>query len=378
MDIGIDISSVAYGTGVSNYTLNLVRNLIKVDKTNNYKLFFSSLRLPLPPEIKLIAKSKNVRIYHYRFPPTLLEILWNRLHILPIELFIGPCDIFHTSDWTHPPTTKAKTVTTVHDMTPFLYPGWLHQTIVTAHQNKFKKALKYCHHYICVSQSTRKDLLKIFLTINPKDTTVIHEAAEDKYDRFLKLKPAQQEKKKSTIYKQYGLSRYVLAQGTREPRKNLDRLVQAFCQFKKKFPTCTTELAIAGKYGWGEDVATPNRSIKILGYIPEKDMVALHASATCLVYPSLYEGFGLPILKSMKVGVPVITSNVSSMPEIVGDAAILVNPSSTAEITKALEKIIKSPTFRKTLSQKSILQSQKFSWTNTANQTLAVYQSLTK
>lgn len=376
MIIGIDISSVAYGTGVSNYTLNLVRNLVKIDKKNIYKLFFSSLRQPLPPEIKIIAKSSNVELYRHRLPPTLLQILWNKLHILPIELFIGKCDLFHTSDWTHPPTLKAKTITTVHDMTPFLYPQWLHPKIVTAHHNKFRQALRHCHFYICVSQSTKNDLLKVFPQINPHQTSVIYEAAENKYDKFLKLKTQDQEKKKASILKQYGLNHYILAQGTREPRKNLDRLITAFNQFKNRNPGSTVVLAIAGKYGWGEDVNNPNPGIKILGYIPEKDMVALHASALCLAYPSLYEGFGLPIIKSMKVGVPVITSNTSSMAEISGNAAILVDPKSIKDISNALEKIIKHSSTRKSLSQKSVRQSHKFSWTQTAQQTLKVYQSL--
>ncbi|MGI5841533.1 MAG: glycosyltransferase family 4 protein, partial [Patescibacteria group bacterium] len=238
------------------------------------------------------------------------------------------------------------------------------------------QALRHCHFYICVSQSTKNDLLKVFPQINPHQTSVIYEAAENKYDKFLKLKTQDQEKKKASILKQYGLNHYILAQGTREPRKNLDRLITAFNQFKNRNPGSTVVLAIAGKYGWGEDVNNPNPGIKILGYIPEKDMVALHASALCLAYPSLYEGFGLPIIKSMKVGVPVITSNTSSMAEISGNAAILVDPKSIKDISNALEKIIKHSSTRKSLSQKSVKQSHKFSWTQTAQQTLKVYQSL--
>lgn len=105
MIIGIDISSIPYKTGVSNYTLNLIRNLVKLDKINTYKLFYSSLRLPLPNEIIEIKKThSNIKIYQFKLPPTFLQILWNQLHLFPIEIFIGKCDIFHTSDWTQPPT----------------------------------------------------------------------------------------------------------------------------------------------------------------------------------------------------------------------------------------------------------------------------------
>ncbi|MFA5750333.1 MAG: glycosyltransferase family 1 protein [Candidatus Shapirobacteria bacterium] len=376
MIIGIDVSSVAYQTGVSNYTLNLIRNLLKVDKINQYKLFYSSLRLPLPNEIKLLLSHKNVSIYQKKLPPTLLQILWNQLRLFPIEFFIGKCDIFHTSDWTQPPTLKAKTITTIHDLTPFLYPQWHHSKVIQAHKNKMYWAIKKCSHFICVSQNTKNDFLKIFSKINPQKITVIYEAAESKYGQFLKLSPTIQQKKKDIIKKQYGLNNFILAQGTREPRKNLDRLVEAFISFKNKFPNSKIELAITGKYGWGKDIKVKDHSIKILGFIPEKNMVALHASALCLVYPSLYEGFGLPIVKSLKVGTPVITSNVSSLPEIAKDSAILVNPTSVEDIEKAIAKIVRSNQLRQQLKEAGIKQSQKFSWTKTANQTLSVYKQI--
>lgn len=377
MIIGIDVSSIAYGTGVSNYTLNLVRHLLKNDRKNTYKLFFSILRQPLPKEISLLAKYKNVKIYHYRLPPTLLAILWNQLHILPIELFIGKCDIFHTSDWTQPPTLKAKAITTIHDLTSFLYPQWVHHRIISTLNHKMFWATRECHHFICVSENTKTDLLKIFPKIKAEKCCVIYEAAEDKYGEFLKQKPEIQSRKIASIEKQYGLKKFILSQGTREPRKNLPNLISAFNKYRKMYPKSKVELAITGKYGWGEDVIhQKNSSIKILGYIPEKDMVALHASAMFLAYPSLYEGFGLPIIKSMKVGVPVLTSNTSSMPEVVEKSGILVNPESVDSIYEGLKKLISSATFRKQLSLKAIKISSKFSWDQTAHDTLDIYSKL--
>lgn len=377
MIIGIDVSSTAYGTGVSNYTLNLVRHLLKNDRQNSYKLFFSSLRLALPKEISDLTKYKNVRIFHYRFPLTLLAFLWNRLHLFPIELFIGNCDIFHTSDWTQVPSLKAKTITTVHDLTPFLYPQWLHPKIVSTHQQKMFWAVKECHHFICVSENTKKDLLKIFPKINPLKCSVVYEAAEDKYGQFLKLSSEIQNQKKASIEKQYGLKKFILSQGTREPRKNLTRLIEAFNIYRKKFPNSKVELAITGKYGWGKDILhLKNPYIKILGYIPEKDMVALHASALFLAYPSLYEGFGLPLVKSMKVAIPVLSSNTSSMAEIVGNSGILVNPNSVDSIYKGLQKLLSSSTLRKQLSIKALQNARQFSWDLSAQNTLNIYSKI--
>jgi glycosyltransferase involved in cell wall biosynthesis len=145
---------------------------------------------------------------------------------------------------------------------------------------------------------------------------------------------------------------YVKCQCTREPRKNLKRLIDAFVAFKKANPSCQVSLAIAGKYGWGQDVdGIKDPFVKILGFIPEKDMVALHASALCLAYPSLYEGFGLPLVKSLKVATPIITSNLSSMPEVAGDSALYVNPYSAQDLTKAITKMIKNSAIRRQLSE---------------------------
>lgn len=377
MIIGIDVSSIAYGTGVSNYTLNLVRHLLKNDRKNTYKLFFSILRQPLPKEISKLTKYKNVQIYHYRLPPTLLAFLWNQLHILPIELFIGKCDIFHCSDWTQPPTLNAKAITTIHDLTSFLYPQWVHQRIISTLNHKMFWASRECYHFICVSENTKTDLIKIFPKIKLEKCSVIYEAAEDKYGKFLKQSPEIQSKKIASIEKQYGLKKFILSQGTREPRKNLPNLISAFNRYLKMYPKSKVELAITGKYGWGEDVIhQKNSSIKILGYIPEKDMVALHASAMFLAYPSLYEGFGLPIIKSMKVGVPVLTANTSSMPEVVGKSGILVDPTSIESIYEGLKKMISSSGFRKQLSQKATKIAEKFSWDQTAHNTLDIYSKL--
>ena len=377
MIIGIDVSTVNYQTGVSNYTLNLVRNLINLDKTNHYKLFYSSLRLPIPKELQELKLKPNVTIYCFRLPPTILQILWNQLRLFPIELFIGKCDIFHTSDWTQPPTLKAKTITTIHDLTSFLYPEWLHERIVSTQKNKMYWAAKECHHFICVSENTKNDVIKTFPNIDINKCSVVYEAAEDKYSQFLKQKKSLQENKKIAIEKQYGLKKYILAQGTREPRKNLPRLIEAFNRYRQKFPKSKIELAIAGKYGWGNDILhLKNHAVKILGYIPEKDMVALHASALFLAYPSLYEGFGLPVIKSMKVGVPVLTSNTSSMPEIIGTSGITVDPYSVDSIYSALSKLISDSALRKRLSKKALETSVRFSLDETAKNTLKIYNYL--
>jgi glycosyltransferase involved in cell wall biosynthesis len=377
MIIGIDISSIPYGTGVSNYTINLVRHLLKIDKINQYKLLFYSLRQSLPPEIKTLSKQTNVKLYHYHLPPSLITFFWNQLHWLPVELFIGKCNIFHTWDWNQPPTFKSRTVTTIHDFVPILYPESQHPKTVSNFATKMALSQKECSHFICVSKNTQNDLFKLYPQISHQLSSVIYEAAENKYDQFLRLNKTEKLQKINAIHHQYDLKNYVLSQGTREPRKNLGRLIKAFIRYKKHFPKSKIELAISGKYGWGQDIDhLKNPYIKILGYIPEKDLPALHAGATILAYPSIYEGFGLPVIKSMKVGIPVLTSSTSCLGEIAGNAAVLINPQSTQSIYLGLTKILNHSTIRRNLAKKGLIQSKKFSWIKTATDTLKLYNQL--
>lgn len=376
MIIGIDISSTVYGTGVSNYTDNLVRNLIKTGKNHQYKLFFSSFRLPLPELYTQLQKLPNVKIYQFKLPPTLLDIFWNRLHLFPIELFIGKCDIFHTSDWTQPPALKAKLVTTVHDLVPFLFPQWSHPKIIATHTRKMKRAVKDCQHFICVSHNTKNDLQKVFPKIDPNKCQVIYEAAEQKYFDFMKLSKVEQTQKKDKIKNLYDLDKFILVQGTREPRKNLVNLCLAFEKFVKINPKTKIVMAITGKKGWGNGVESKSPHIKILGYIPEKDMVTLHACTMILAVPSLYEGFGLGVVKSMTVGVPVLTSANSSLSEISGNSSVLIDPTSVQSIYLGLKKILVNSKFRNKLAQNALIRSKTFSWTKTAKETLKVYENL--
>ena len=165
MKIGIDISQIVYqGTGVANYTKNLVESLLKTDKKNDYVFFFASLRKKPP-------KLANIRAF--KIPPTLLEFLWNKLHVFPIEWFIGDVDVFLSSDWTQPPTLRAKKVTTVHDLSPWTHPQTMHPKIVAVHKRRMKWVKKECDAIICDSQATKRDVIKI-LEIPEKKLKVIY------------------------------------------------------------------------------------------------------------------------------------------------------------------------------------------------------------
>jgi len=174
MRIGIDISQVVYeGTGVANYTKKLVSTLLKIDKKNDYVLFFASLRRSLERSFIKKLKSSRVKIKQFKIPPTLLDFLWNRLHIFPIEWFIGRVDVFFSSDWIQPPAQKAKLVTTIHDLTPWLYPQTLHPKIVATHKRRMKWVKKECKLIICDSEAIKKDVVRI-LGIPEKKLRVVY------------------------------------------------------------------------------------------------------------------------------------------------------------------------------------------------------------
>lgn len=184
MKIGIDISQIAYeGTGVANYVRNLVENLLKIDKKNEYILFFASLRKKIQNSRRLqslwrrTAKFKiqncNVKFKIFRFPPKLLDFLWNRLHIFPIEWFVGDVDVFVTSDWTEPPAKKAKKVTILYDLIVYKHPEETDKKIVAVQKRKLKWVKKESAKIICISQATKKDAIKI-LEIPEKRLKVVY------------------------------------------------------------------------------------------------------------------------------------------------------------------------------------------------------------
>lgn len=181
MRIGIDISQIVYpGTGVGEYTKRLVESLLRIDEKNEYILFFSSLRkdirnwkLPCLPVGRKIRNAR-VKVKQYKIPPTILDILWNRLHIAPIEWFIGDVDVFISSDWTQPPTIKAKQVTVIHDLASLKYPAEHHAKIVAVQRRRLKRVQKKCDLIICVSEATKKDVINL-LGITESKIRVIYE-----------------------------------------------------------------------------------------------------------------------------------------------------------------------------------------------------------
>lgn len=366
MKIGIDISQLVYtGTGVSRYVEKLVTELVEIDKKNEYILFGNSLRKKnilddFYNTIKI--KNKTVRKKIIPLPQTLIEILWNKLHIATIEQFIGSVDIFHTSDWVEPPA-KAKKVTTIHDLLVFKYPELFPQDIVETQKRRISWIIRESEIIIVDSRSTKQDGIEL-LSIPASKMVIVYPGVSENFSPA-STSEVIRAKQKYTIRKPY-----LLSVGTREPRKNVDKIIGAFKILENKFDI---ELVIAGNLGWGVERNPNNERIKLVGYIPDNDLAALYTGATCFVYPSLYEGFGFPVLEAMACGIEVVTSKGGSLSEVGGKFATYVDPENTESIADGIRQVLNKEKERKNTL---IAWAKSFSWEKTANQILKIYYQI--
>jgi glycosyltransferase involved in cell wall biosynthesis len=332
LKVGLDISQIAHFGGVATYTQKLAEQLSQ-NREIETVFFYSSLRKPYH------GKIRNVK--SFRLPPTLFEVLFNKIRSTNIERFIGPVDVFHSSDWVQPPS-KAKKVTTYHDVIPLKYPQWSHPKVITVHKRRLTLVEKEINAVIAVSESTKKDLIEVS-NIPEEKITVVYEAADEQF------KPQTAKDIKEFKVKYNLPEEFILAIGGVGNVRNLGRVKEA---------TKNYNLVISGV-----DVQPTSN-----------EMPLLYSAAKALLYPSFYGGFGLPILEAMSCGVPVITSNVSSMPEVGGDAVVYVDPSSVDDIKNALENYIEDSEFQDKLIKKGFVQAKKFSWEKCAKETIDVYR----
>ena len=360
MKIAIDISQAIYGTGVSVYTKNLVANLIKLYPDDEFVLFGGSLRRR--NELLTLAKKLKGTPRIFPLAPTLMDFIWNSLHLVPIETFTGPFDLVHTSDWTEPPSKYPK-ITTVHDLVPFLYPHTTTDSIRNAHKKKLAWVIRESKKIIAVSESTKKDLISV-LRVPEEKIIVIPEGVEDRYcPQSIDIQ--------EIIKKRYKINEdFIFTLSTLEPRKNQARLIKAFKIVKETFPNL--QLIIGGRTGWGE-IPEAVEGVSMPGYIPDADLPGLYSACLAFVSPSIYEGFGLSPLQAMACGAAVAVSNISSLPEVVQDAGVLFDPGSVESIAAGIIEAIKD---RAKLRSKSLKQASKFTWKKAATDTYRVYQEV--
>lgn len=365
MRIAIDARLSYYvQAGITQYTLNLIRALADIDHENEYSIW---QRYPDP---RSIVEQENFRRVALWAPPHHpLE-----QYVLGLELALrSKQDVIHCTDFIPPFYYRGPTVVTVHDLAFLLYPHFLTRK-AARYYGLIDRAVRHAEHVIAVSEATKRDIVRLTGTPETK-ITVIYEAADSLY------KPVDDPQALARMHTQYHLpEQFILFVGTIEPRKNLPTLIRAFHGLVARYKT-TADLAIVGRQGWlyddvynlVEQLDLQDR-VHFLGRVPTMDLLYLYNASRMLVLPSYYEGFGLPPLEAMACGVPVIVSDTSVMPEVVGDAALRVSHEDVEGFTVAMWRLLTDHDLRTDMIAKGKKRVQCFSWERAARETLEVYK----
>lgn len=364
MRIGIDMSPIVNeAAGIGQYVINVFKNIMEIDTENEYYLFtYDKIRFPyeLTERWHIVyygGKKKRARNFFTELPFLLRKY--------KIDRFVGTRHYL-------PPFNHRRIhyVAIVHDLIPLIMP----ELFTTRHLNVFKLCTKICQHQadtmIAVSEATKKDIIK-YLHFPEEKIHVVYEGANPIYNT-----ERDEAAIAATMNKFHIDSDYILCLSTVEPRKNMLRTIQAFekCIIEQKK---SYKLVIVGGKGWNNGEIYDYVQEKHLeeyviftGYVENEEVKHIYANASLFIYASLYEGFGLPVLEAMQSGIPVITSNLSSMPEVAGDACELIDPYNIAELEHAIVRIMESEDLRKSMSERGIEQAKNFSWRKCAEQTL--------
>lgn len=367
MKIAIDVYHTFYTSGgIARYSRGLVTALLEAAPHEELLLFVNRFR----GKGRLWNPGKGtVSTREIRCPRQLLQGIWEMIGWPPIELLTGDIDIFHGLHFVLPPVKKTKRVLTVHDLTYLRFPNYFTDRALNERGYRYElpQGLSRADAVIAVSRKTREDLIELMNF--PEDRVhVIYEGVGKHF--FM----SSEKSGISAIRRKYGLEGpyLIFLVGTPEPRKNLVRTVEAF---RKAKTDC--KLVIIGPQTPLEKLLEGDtRGIVFTGIVPEDHLPVLLSGAVVSLYISLYEGFGLPVLESMACGVPVITSNRGSLPEIAGGAALIVNPEDVDDIVNAISTIFQNESLQERLSAKGKTRAAEFSWQKVAEKTLSLYREL--
>jgi len=367
MKIGIEAerANLPNPTGVERYAAELIRNLAKLDSTNEYILYFRT-----QPQQWFRELPKN---FNYKVMP--FPKFWTQIR-LSWEMVSHPVDVLLIPASALPLIHPKNSMVTVHDIAFELFKG-----IYTGFMDYYQKwaarfAVRHAAKIISVSQATKEDLVRVYKT--PADKIAVTHLGLDGTFQPMKYEQAQ------AVLDKYELvyQKYILFLGTLQPRKNIIKLIEAFEKLKKE-NRIEEKLVIAGAKGWLYEPilekirrASFDGAVKYLDYVDKQDLPYLLAGAKVFTLPALYEGFGLPPLEAMASGVPVVVSNISSLPEVVGDAGMLIDPNSVNSIAEGLLEVLNNPLLRAQMIEKGLERSKNFKWENTAKQTLELFQTL--
>lgn len=375
MRMAIDIRVLTSGTrtGVEEYAINLLSRLLRLGENIEFKLFYNAYK-----KIKLDyewVSLPNVRLYEMRIPNRFLFVSTKFFNHPKIDKLIGGAEIFFNPHFFSAPLSRScRKAMTFHDLSFEYHPEFFswRKRIWQKYLMNVGQEVQGAEKIIAVSRSTKEDLMD-FYKINPGRIKVIYSGVDDKFE-----KKELCESESEGIKKKYRLPQnFILYFGTVEPRKNIVGLISAFQLIKGRIKNKELKLVIAGARGWlYQDIFKAAKNSKysqdiiFTGFVEPADKVFLYNLASLFVYPSFFEGFGFPPLEAMACGLPVITSNTSSLPEVVGDAALMVDPYNIDELAWAMAEVLADDDLRCELIARGLARAKMFSWEKCAKETL--------
>ena len=361
-------------TGVEHYLYHLLEGFSKLDLDDSICSFYFSAR---GPKQLLPFAGEKVKEQRLVFPPgRVLSMLWKLFAFPHLDSFLPNADLFHFPNYVIKPVgKKVKTVLTIHDLAFERMPETLEQKNLEFIRKFVPPSVERADKIIAVSEFTRSELVHYYPAAKGK-TEVVYHGVDEEFARPISAEKMEAARKKYSLPETY-----ILAVGTIEPRKNIQGLLQA-CKilFEKQ---SGIDLVLCGAKGWKCDELVNeimggdlSRRIRWTGYVDQIELPALYHGARLFVYPSLYEGFGLPCLEAMAAGVPVVCSGTTSVPEVVGETALKIEPENPESIAAGIDRIISDKTFAAEMVRKAKTRAAQFTWQNTARQTLQLYNSL--
>jgi len=406
--IGIDVTGLyIVRAGIYYYSLSVLRHLLALDSAHEFVLLdYAPVRgdRTLPFDLRSL-ESERCRVVEVEGPRQRRLIDWKCLDFFggrftaqcvdaildhpwkwlaagmarrELNAVLATLDVLHASDVTQFVPPGAPLVSTVYDLTPMLFPDWHTRSNRAGFERKMRYVRAQGQMVIAVSEHTKRDLMKV-LAIPERQIQVVYGGVDPRY------RPIHDRGEINRVTRKYGLSGsgYILHVGTLQPRKNLVRLIEAYAMMLDRCGDRTPPLVLVGGRGWlYEEIFQSverlglQRQVIFTGFVDREDLPALFNGALFFVYPSLYEGFGIPVLEAMACGVPVIASNVSSLPEIMGEAGVLVDPTDTEGLAGALITLLDAPEQRRRQRAAGLARAALFSWERAARETLEVYESV--
>jgi glycosyltransferase involved in cell wall biosynthesis len=351
-------------SGAKHYTLNLIRALLQVDEHNRYVVFHKAPKamgtFPTAREVLVSGKSK---------------LLWDYLH-LPIAVRRERIDLLWTPSYVVPFPVRCRSVASVLDLAYFCSPGSYRISDVLYMRSAMAGSFRRADALLAISEYTKNDIVRLFPFAESK-VTVTHLAPSSRYQRSIDKEALE------AVRQRYSLSRpFVFYAGSISPRKGCSFLVNAFEMLKRR-ERIPHKLVLTGGWTWGTpDIVEVIKEmdlegeVTVLGQVAAQDMPVLYNLADLLVYPSIYEGFGLPVLEAMACGCPVVCSNLTSIPEVAGDAALAVDPRDVSALAAAIYTALTDLTTRTRLIERGVERAASFTWEKTARKTLDVFEQV--